>query len=60
MGSWRMWLELQMKQKKLVEVREIWGVERKGVRERRVYVGEMGNGFEIQMDHMVEVSVWEN
>ena len=55
-----MWLELQMKQKKLVEVREIWGVKRKGVRERGFYVGEMGNGFEIQMDHMVEVSVWEN
>ena len=60
MGSWRIWLELQMEQKELVEVREIWGVKRKGVRERGVYVGEMGNGFEIQMDHVVEVSVWEN
>ena len=60
MGSWRIWLELQMEQKKLVEVREIWGVKRKGVRERGVYVGEMGIDFEMQMDQMVEVSVREN
>ena len=60
MGSWRIWLELQVEQKELVEVREIWGVKRKGVRERGVYVGEMGIGFEMQMDQMVEVRVREN
>ena len=60
MGSWRIWLELQMEQKELVEVREIWEVKRKGVRERGVYVGEMGIGFEMQMDQMVEVRVREN
>ena len=60
MGSWRIWLELQMEQKKLVEGREIWGVKRKGVRERGVYVGEMGIGFEMQVDQMVEMRVREN
>ena len=49
-----------MKQKKLVEVREIWGVKRKGVRERGIYVGEMGIDFEMQMDQMVEVRAREN
>ena len=60
MGLCRIWLELQVEQKVLVEVREIWGVKRKGVRESGIYVGEMGINFEMQMDQMVEVRVREN
>ena len=55
MGSWRIWLELQVEQKVLVEVREIWGVKRKGVRESGIYVGEMGIEFEMRLEQMVGV-----